>query len=483
MYLMDSICKNIGSPYTELWAPRVATLFLESYRVVDQPTKRRMEELLATWRAAGPGGGPLFGEGPQWTIERSLFGSQGSTPKASSSQPTQSQLLANIERLLALKTQERSRNPNDPSILDRINVLRELKDKVQGMAPRPELLAEVQRELDALSKQPSDMRSAHTTPAPAPVPAPAMAPAAPAPTESAPSASELIANLMKAGLLPSASTPAPPTPAAPQAASPPRLSQDRQYTDYILSLDLRLTTYDLSRPPPEVELVIKENLPLPCRQCANRYPDTKAGKNGLDLHLDWHFSQNRRSRASIARGQSRSWFDPVPRWIRSGFDDVSDHAYGDDAGAGITPGQEQALREKFASTYVVVPEDPEVAAMPCRICKEKFQSEWSEDLEEWIWKNAMALDNAYVHASCHYSAKTMSESVKEEPVQASALPTESTTVAPDAAESDAPAPLDNSTTETVKTEEEATLKRKASPPDTPPHKKLASEETIKPQEE
>ena len=88
MYLMDSICKNIGSPYTELWAPRVATLFLESYRVVDQPTKRRMEELLATWRAAGPGGGPLFGEGPQWTIERSLFGSQGSTPKASSSQPT-----------------------------------------------------------------------------------------------------------------------------------------------------------------------------------------------------------------------------------------------------------------------------------------------------------------------------------------------------------------------------------------------------------
>lgn len=483
---MDSICKNIGSPYTELWAPRVATLFLESYRVVDQPTKRRMEELLATWRAAGPGGGPLFGEGPQWTIERSLFGSQGPTPKASSSQPTQSQLLANIERLLALKTQERSRNPHDPSVLDRINVLRELKDKVQGMEPRPELLAEVQRELDVLSKRPSDTRSAHGTPAPvpAPAPAPAAAPVASSPTEGAPSASELIANLMKAGLLPSASTPTPSTPAVVQATNPPRLSQDRQYTDYILSLDLRLTTYDLSRPPPEVELVIKENLPLPCRQCANRYPDTKAGKNGLDLHLDWHFSQNRRSRASIARGQSRSWFDPVPRWIRSGFDDVSDPTYGDDAGTGITPVQEQALREKFASTYVVVPEDPEVAAMPCRICKEKFQSEWSEDLEEWIWKNAMALDNAYVHASCHYSAKTMSESVKEEPVQTSSSQSESATAATDVPAFNDPLPsVDNPSAEMVKMEEETTLKRKASPPDTPPHKKLASEDTTKTQNE
>ena len=68
MYLLDSICKNIGAPYTDLWAPRIPTLFLESYRVVDQPTKRRMEDLLATWRSSGPGGHPLFGDGAQWAI-------------------------------------------------------------------------------------------------------------------------------------------------------------------------------------------------------------------------------------------------------------------------------------------------------------------------------------------------------------------------------------------------------------------------------
>ena len=46
---------------------------MESYRVVDQPTRRRMEELLATWREAGPGGRPMLGDASQQAIERSLL--------------------------------------------------------------------------------------------------------------------------------------------------------------------------------------------------------------------------------------------------------------------------------------------------------------------------------------------------------------------------------------------------------------------------
>ena len=45
--------------------------------MVEQGVKVRMEELLGTWREAGPGRRPLFGEQAQWSIERSLFGSQG----------------------------------------------------------------------------------------------------------------------------------------------------------------------------------------------------------------------------------------------------------------------------------------------------------------------------------------------------------------------------------------------------------------------
>ena len=41
---------------------------MESYRVVDQPTRRRMEELLATWREAGPGGRPMLGDASQQAL-------------------------------------------------------------------------------------------------------------------------------------------------------------------------------------------------------------------------------------------------------------------------------------------------------------------------------------------------------------------------------------------------------------------------------
>jgi len=72
---------------------------------------------------------------------------------------------------------------------------------------------------------------------------------------------------------------------------------------------------------------------------------------------------------------------------------------------------EQALRDKIANAYVPVPDGSELASHPCRICKEPFQSEWSEDLEEWIWRNAVLIEGNHYHASCFYSAKSMSEVV------------------------------------------------------------------------
>jgi len=405
------------------------TLFMESYRVVDQPTRRRMEELWATWRDAGPAGRPLFGENAQQVIERSLFGSQGAPTRSAG--PTQAQVVANIERMLALKTQAQAHNPADTAIQEQIETLRELKDRITGTTSSPELLSDVQKQLDALSR-PSPAAAAPTswdTGAPAP--------AAPGPT----SASELIANLMKAGLLPAAAPGSAPAGMTTAAAVPKAASQDQLYTDYIMSLEVRMTTVDLSRTSAELELLIRDHLPLQCRQCANRYPDGEAGKHGLDDHLDWHFTQNRRARASVARGQSRAWFDPIPRWVRSGFDDdMHDVAKAVDAFDLEEPGQERALREKVAASYVSVPLDAEVAVRPCRICQEKFQSEWSEDVEEWIWRNAVLIDGVYYHASCYYSAKSVSDSVQAVAVAATAA-----TVSPEASL------------------EAASLKRKASP--------------------
>jgi hypothetical protein len=49
-------------------------------------------------------------------------------------------------------------------------------------------------------------------------------------------------------------------------------------------------------------------------------------------------------------------------------------------------------REELQSAWIPVPSDPTKAALPCPICKEKFISEFNEDEEEWIWKNAVEAD-------------------------------------------------------------------------------------------
>ena len=83
----------------------------------------------------------------------------------------------------------------------------------------------------------------------------------------------------------------------------------------------------------------------------------------------------------------------------------------------LSAAQDKALRDKFAKTFVVVPSDADVAARPCAICKEPFKSQWSEDEEEWIWLNAIRVEDngnqVYYHASCHHSAKSLTDSVAD----------------------------------------------------------------------
>lgn len=53
-----------------------------------------------------------------------------------------------------------------------------------------------------------------------------------------------------------------------------------------------------------------------------------------------------------------------------------------------------------------------LADQPCPICKEKFQSEWDEEKEDWVWKNAIKVGERIYHASCfgETKAKTASNS-------------------------------------------------------------------------
>jgi pre-mRNA cleavage complex 2 protein Pcf11 len=59
MYLLDSIVKNIGDVYIELFGKNLKKTFSEAYTKVDTVTKKSLSRLLKTWSGL-PSGKPLF---------------------------------------------------------------------------------------------------------------------------------------------------------------------------------------------------------------------------------------------------------------------------------------------------------------------------------------------------------------------------------------------------------------------------------------
>lgn len=504
-------------PYTEMWGGRIVTIFMETYRVVDHAVKVRMEELLNTWRDAGPNGSPLFGPSAQQNIERALWGQSG-PPVQQARRPTPQQtpqmafqqqqpnamrspqqmygnqqilsprhnihspsqmnnnpkrsteaavMMGRFDRLIAACRQEQRQNPTlfDPA---RLEALTKLRTIVENTSLSPVELGQIGTQLDALDNEiksrtpqihsPSNLRNQagyratppsvnqvfrspsqqngaaaippslmgalanlgklsgnltppinRSTPPPAPLIHQGGTGNAGKPGNSA---FDLIANLRSAGLLPTAPVP----------------DQDAEYCNMVKGMNIRLITIDLQKEVPlgSLDAINAKELPLQCRQCANRYPSGEKGQASLDKHLDWHFRQNRRAKDSAVRGQSRSWFSKLEDWIRGGHDDIApskrsgQSGEGQDGngnnggiGASLTPAQEAELKAATKSFVVAPSEDPDAATRPCPVCKELFKSEWSEDEEEWIWKNCKLVDGVYYHGSCYYSAKTLSTNVNK----------------------------------------------------------------------
>jgi pre-mRNA cleavage complex 2 protein Pcf11 len=51
--------------------------------------------------------------------------------------------------------------------------------------------------------------------------------------------------------------------------------------------------------------------------------------------------------------------------------------------------------------FVQAPTDPILRSLPCPIDQEPFKSEWSEEVQDFIWKDAIQVGGRYYHASCY----------------------------------------------------------------------------------
>lgn len=447
-YLLDMISKNIYDPYARHFAAFVVPLFLETYGEVDPPTRSKMEELVLTWRSGSPSGKELFGVSSQVSIERGIWG-DGATSSSSTSfrgptQITKSQVLSELEFTLGQKERARQANPYDPANQQHIVVLQQLRKLVETGVSQQEL-QQILGQLRVLSQS--------TSPPPPPVAQwpvqsgfsgpsqsypPSTAPPAPADimpvfppldvaepkssvlsvasmstpvanTNIAPANyADLLSSLLKAGVVSNTGTPLGAGTTAQEAKAETdntRRQTERLYRESVLAYDVQLSTNGITKMHSPIRDLLYSKLSAQCKQCGIRFADIPAGKESLQSHLDMHFRQNRKANQNLGRGHSRSWFVAVEDWIHDTTDikGKGHRRLNPTAAAAAEKLQREAeLRQQF----VVVPPGDEAKIITCPICKESLKSEFLEDDEEWVWKNAVMKEGRVYHATCR--AETLS---------------------------------------------------------------------------
>ncbi|KAJ5476971.1 hypothetical protein N7539_007115 [Penicillium diatomitis] len=296
-----------------------------------------------------------------------------------------------------------------------------------------------------------------------PPPVPQMAPVAPMatmhPQMSATGSSTpqpdnpLIAALRSRGILPPASAP----PAMGQAPSgtgealPFLIPGGMRPTSSVPTPPVSMTASSVvpattaSMKIPRVALVVSlyEAKSNRCGTCGRRFPATQEGKEKKARHLDWHFKTNQRMSEAAKRAQTRSWYvdervcnsDLSPNLFgvcigltsnfllitcRIGSNLVKSMTISQRAMAMITP--TESLVPKVPTpkpdppAWIRAPNDAARRNTPCPICQEKFESTWSEDVQDWIWQDAIQVGTRVYHASCY------AEVTKGGPVPRSSTP-------------------------------------------------------------
>lgn len=177
--------------------------------------------------------------------------------------------------------------------------------------------------------------------------------------------------------------------------------------------EVPFTSASIKIPRPHLVLKFINEKPNQCSTCGRRFTSDDIGKAKKEKHLDWHFKTKTRSLEAEQRGQNRSWYVDEHEWVGS-------KEYEDDLGmedpAASTNGTSASAATKKEEDFVRTPSNPAYRNATCPIDQEPFKSEWSADIQDFIWRDAIKVGDKYYHASCYREAMKTKEVVQ--PVRA-----------------------------------------------------------------
>ncbi|KAJ5272845.1 hypothetical protein N7478_007970 [Penicillium angulare] len=506
LYVVDSIVKNVGTPYTLFLGRKMYQTFINAYTLVDAQTRRKLDEMLKTWKEPVPGSldkRPVFPPHITRDIENALIKARtaflqaqqqrgqleinrarGSvTPTGWTNSPTlpamsrPNQPYANngqgipsiatppqahrpdselaslhrdLEALVASARNDFGNNPFNQTIQQRLKSLLDLQGIMQRQQLSPEERKLVRDQLASLTTpQPGPSAAPVPTPPPqppaqslpsmlnsetiaellkatgvnqtppAPIPPqmpnllPQMPQMPPASSTPQPAESPLIAALRMRGLLPPASAPpmmgsnATPPASLPflipgQLRSTPPVSTPQASTPVGVSSTVSMATTSMKIPRMALVGSLYEAKSNRCGTCGSRFPATNEGKEKKARHLDWHFKTNQRMVEATKRAQTRSWYVDEGDWVQSReADDDQGTAYSEANAEGAAGADNNGSKQSPPKQWIRAPNDAMLRNTPCPICQEKFESTWSEEVQDWIWQDAVTVTGRVYHASCY----------------------------------------------------------------------------------
>ncbi|KAJ5661651.1 uncharacterized protein N7477_009267 [Penicillium maclennaniae] len=450
LYVVDSIVKNVGTPYTLFLGRNMYQTFMNAYSLVDQQTRRKLDEMLRTWKEPVPGSldtRPVFSPEITRNIENALIKARTAILENQKVRQPDIRGRSSATPTRWNSTPPHGMRPNHPVAgngvgfnTPRLKALLDLQRILQSQQLPPDQLKTVRDQLAAYGVPQAPVQE-HSAPLPAPpvpvatpptlppsqpvqhmlnpdilagllkatagnqqpTPPPQFAPGTfnipPMPITSTPQPAEnpLIAALRARGLLPSASAPpslASGTPITggslpfmiPGQAQPTPPSATPQVS-LPSSSTVPMTTASMKIPRITLVVSLYEAKSNKCSTCGRRFPTTEEGREKKARHLDWHFKTNQRMADAAKRAQTRSCDDQNP-------DDTEATAEG-------TAGADGSSKQGPPKPWIRAPNEATLRNTPCPICQEKFESTWSEDVQDWIWQDAAKVGNRVYHASCY----------------------------------------------------------------------------------
>lgn len=456
LYLLDSICKNIGSPYNVLIGDDIFKVFSGAYVLVNEQVRGKLANLFETWKLTKTKGTnlPLFPVDELKKIE-TFLAQAGYKRKEKESTPTlilkltNASLIDEINSILPL-FETKLAGTADQKVKDRFNALSQLKLLLSKQSMKPNELQAVQAQLLTIKKQ-----EALTVNSPIPTPAitPATTPGLPQALlnsisnsndtlSTRPKAEDLFEALLASGLVlvdQSLKPGSKPTYElqiprikyqAPAKVSTNGLPSN-QALEQLLSSAANKTEYEQLKANELVKMatsitkaksiqafinnnqvetssvqLLYDCKPSKCGICGNRFTSDEAGARKKAMHLDWHFRINKKLAQNKTAVQSRNWYLDDYEWVKFRDADLLEYS---------TPTGAYALQATTGNArvneipYIVIPSTETNMNNMCLICRELIKATYSDDLGEWCWYNCVAqkgdkTNRKIFHATCFNEA-------------------------------------------------------------------------------